>query len=110
MKASIVIGLISSLTLTACVSMTEVTPAGKDTFLIAGSDSWESTSGLTIKTKLYQKANLFCESTGKKFMPLSDASNGYSAQLRFRCLAEGDPELDRPNMQPVPDVRIEHAQ
>ena len=30
-----------------------------------------------------------------------------SAEIQFRCLAEGDPELRRPNMEPLPDVRIE---
>lgn len=102
--------LIPTFILTACVSMTAVTPAGKDTYLLAGDDAWEASSGFSIKTKLYQKADSYCESIGKKFMPLSDSSVGYSAQLRFRCLDEGDPELSRPDLQPVPDVRIEHRQ
>lgn len=102
--------ILSSVTVVSCVSITEITPAGKDTFLVAGSDSMEATAGVNIKAKLYQRANSFCESNGKKLMPLSDSSSGYSAQLRFRCLNEGDPELDRPDMQPVPDVRIETKQ
>lgn len=108
MKPSKIALLIPPFFLTACVSMTSVTPAGKDTYLLAGDDAWEATSGFSIKTKLYQKANLYCESIGKNFLPLSDSSLGSSAQLRFRCLNEGDPDLIRPDLQPVPDVRIEH--
>jgi hypothetical protein len=101
----IIVGL--GLTMTACVSITEITPAGKDTYIIAGSDSMEATAGVNIKAKLYQKANEHCESIGKKLMPVGDASSGYSAQLRFQCLDENDPDFVRPDMQPVPDVRIE---
>lgn len=91
--------------LAGCV--TQVTPAGKDTYLVAGSDSMGVKSGVSIKTSLYRKANTYCESIGKQFMPLNESTGSYDAQLRFRCLSAGDPELTRPNMQPVPDVRIE---
>jgi len=94
--------------ISSCVSITDIAPAGKDTFIIAGSDGMEGVSGVSIKTELYKKANLYCENNGKKFMPVSDASRSYDAELTFRCLNENDPDFFRPNMQPVPNVRIEN--
>ncbi|MBC2732727.1 MAG: hypothetical protein HF981_00015 [Desulfobacteraceae bacterium] len=91
----------------SCASITEVVPAGKDTYIIAGDDSSKSVSGASIKTDLYKKANTYCEAMGMKLMPLDESVFTYSAELRFRCLKEDDPEYARPNMKSVPDVRIE---
>lgn len=46
-------------------------------------------------------------------MPVSSSSRDSApykyanAELQFRCLAEGDPDLGRPTMQSRPDVVIE---
>ncbi|MDH5572126.1 MAG: hypothetical protein OEY89_10195 [Gammaproteobacteria bacterium] len=98
--------LISGL-LVACATSTNIVPAGKDTFLIAGDDSWDTISGKKIKTTLYQKANSYCEKNGKKLQPLDESVSSYSAELRFRCLKENDPGYTRPNMETVPNVKIE---
>lgn len=92
----------------SCASITPITPAGKDTFIVAGSDSMGIKAGVNIKASLYQRANIYCETIGKKFLPLNESVELYDAQLRFRCLNEGDPEFVRPNMVPSPNVRIEH--
>lgn len=91
----------------SCASITEVVPAGKDTYIIAGGDSSETISGASIKTDLYKKANIHCEAMGMKIMPLDESVFSHSAELRFRCLKEDDPEYTRPIMESVPDVRIE---
>lgn len=91
----------------ACATSTSVVPAGKDTYLIAGSDAWEATSGNKIKVSLYQKANSYCQGIGKKLQPLDESVSSYAAELRFRCLSEGDPSYTRPTMESVPNVRIE---
>lgn len=93
--------------LVACASITEVVQSGKDTYLVAGEDSFEETSGVSIKTTLYKKANSHCEAMGKKLLPLNESVSSYAASLRFRCLREDDPEYVRPIMESVPDVRIE---
>ena len=103
---SILIILITGL-LGACATSTNIVPAGKDTFLIAGDDAWETISGKKIKTTLYQKANSYCEDKGKKIQPLDESVSSYSAELRFRCLKEDDPSYRRPNMETVPNVKIE---
>ena len=40
---------VATLMLIACVSITEVVPAGKDTYVVAGDDAWEGTSGASTK-------------------------------------------------------------
>ncbi|WP_419616281.1 hypothetical protein [Thiolapillus sp.] len=97
-----------TLVLAACSVVTEVVPAGKDTYVVAGEDSVGETSGAIIKTTLYKKATSYCESIGKKFLPLNDSKSSYTADLRFRCLEEDDPEYRRPIMESVPNVRIEN--
>jgi len=91
----------------ACALITEIVPAGKDTYVIAGDDSFEGESGVSIKTSLYKKANAYCEAMGKKLLPLNESTSSYSAELRFRCLDEFDPEYVRPIMESVPNIRIE---
>ena len=90
---------------TACVSITDVVPAGKDTYVVAGED--EFSSGASIKTDLYKKANTHCETMGKKLLPVNESVSLNAAELRFRCLEEDDPEYVRPVMESVPNVRIE---
>ena len=47
---------VAALIVTACVaSITEVVPAGKDTYVVAGDDTLEGTSGASIKTTLKKK-------------------------------------------------------
>jgi len=92
----------------SCVSITDIAPAGKDTFIIAGSDGMGGVAGVSIKTELYKKANFYCEKNGKKFIPVNDSSRSHNAELTFRCLYDDDPDLIRPNMQPIPTVRIEN--
>jgi len=100
--------IISSISLLgACATSTNVVPAGKDTYLIAGDDTWGTISGEKIKTNLYQKANSYCEERGKKVQPLDESVSSYSAELRFRCLSEDDPDYRRPVMETVPDFKIE---
>ena len=100
--------VIPAFLLAACVSITPITPAGKDTYLIAGSNGMdEGPKGVNIKATLYAKANSHCESLGKKFSPLNESVTARTAELRFRCLYENDPEYKRPNMTAVPDVKVE---
>lgn len=89
---------------------------GQDTYMMTGTGAWSWTAGAEVKGTLYQEATKFCRSEGKEFMPLHSRQNDANmagswahAELQFRCLTHGDPELARPNMQPAPDavVKIE---
>ena len=109
MKLRIVLIIFSLFYLGACTTVTEVVQAGKDTYIIAGDDSWREVSGSRIKTKLYERANTHCEGMGKKLLPLNESVSSYAAELRFRCLNENDLEYVRPIMESVPDVTIERT-
>ena len=95
------------------MSAGRVVPIGKDTFMIGKQGSFTTFSGYEVKADLYSEANEFCACQNKQFMPISSASrdSGYAqyanAEIQFRCLKEGDPELGRPTMESIPDIRIE---
>lgn len=112
---SYVVALLSTL-VTACGS-TGVVPMGRDTYMVANKSATVFASGAQMKAELYREGNRFCASQGKEFMPVSASSvdgavgrNAANAELQFRCLTAGDPELGRPTMEPTPDVRIEVRQ
>jgi len=65
---------------------------------------------------LYREANEFCIQRGQRLMPVNSISNNGSfsqfahAEIQFRCLGEGDPDLHRPVIRQVPNVTIETKQ
>jgi hypothetical protein len=69
--------------------------------------------GGNLKAELYTIAGEFCAAQKKALMPIavasSDAAFGKkgSAELTFRCLCEGDPELKRPSAEAVSNKTIE---
>lgn len=105
--------LLVATVLAGCASPGPV-PIGKDTYMLAGTGAWSWSSGAALKGDLFREADAFCRGLGKQLMPVNTAANDGSfsrfaqAELQFRCLAEGDPELARPTLQPVPNVRIEN--
>jgi hypothetical protein len=105
-------GALAIVILTACGSSDPV-PMGKDTYTLSGTAPWSWSSGGEVKGDLFRKADAFCRSKGKRLMPINTVSNDASfsqfahAEVDFRCLDPGDPELGRPNLQPVPNVRIQ---
>lgn len=91
-----------------------VVPMGPDTFMISGSSSTGFHSGGSVTADLYREAGAYCAAQGKKLVPVNQNSRDgvpgrafANAELQFRCLTAGDPELQRPRMEPVPNVRIE---
>src|SRR3954453_14244438 len=86
---------------------------GPDTYMVANTGAWSWSSGAALRGDLYQQAGAFCRSVGKQIMPVDAASNNGNfstfahAELQFRCLAAGDPELTRPHLRRAPDVVIE---
>jgi len=88
--------------LSGCTS--GIIPAGPDTYMVSASGAGFSTGGVRAAT--YQKANRFCQERGLVMVPVSfDAQGGVygrrppTADLVFRALKPGDPEIKRPNVE-----------
>ncbi len=72
--------------------------------MVSSSGVGFSTGGVRAST--YQKAKKFCDDRGLVFVPVSfDAQGGVygrrppTADLVFRALKPGDPEIKRPNLE-----------
>lgn len=92
------------------VTTSEVVPAGKDTFMIVGHGY--ATKAPEAMLELYKEANKYCSAFEKHFVPVSTSSEPFdqlssSVQMHFRCLREGDPELNRPMLEPSPGTLVE---
>ena len=90
-----------------------VVSIGPDTYMIANSE-WGFTSGGVQKAKVIKEASDYCNSIGKQMLPISTSQNDVAwgktpaAEVQFRCLSQGDPELQRPTLQPIPATVIEN--
>lgn len=110
MSKSYAISLVSFL-LASCAS--GVVPIGPDTYMLSDTGAYSWSSGGNLKANIYRDAYVFCQKQGKEMMPASthqnDAnfSNFAHAEVQFRCLAKGDPELQRPVMKTSPNIVIQ---
>jgi len=90
-----------------------VVPIGPDTYMIANSE-WGFTSGGVQKAKVMKEASDYCSSIGRQMLPVSTNQNDVAwgktpaAEVQFRCLSAGDPELQRPTLQLAPTTVIEN--
>ena len=81
---------------------------GPETYLMANTGAWSWSSGAVMESDLFQQANDFCKAEGRHLMPVNVASTDASftrfahAQLLFRCLRTGNPELRPPNLEATP--------
>ena len=107
---------VASVMLSACATTTgtaDIVPIGKDTYMVGRPGGFFTLSGGEVKAQLYRDANIFCRSQGKNLMPVSSLSRDSApytyatAELQFRCLADGDADLGRPTMKARPDITIE---
>ena len=98
-----------------CAGQTGVVPIGPDTYLVAH-QGWISTQSVAeLKGQAFTEAGTFCNARGKQLLPVSTKDTpgviGRSypeAEVQFRCLNAGDPELQRPTLQKTPDILIEN--
>ena len=110
--ATKLLGLVASLALVGCTN-SGVIPSGPDTYMISAGGAGFSTGGVRAST--HRKAHSFCAERGLVFVPVSfDAREGVlgqrapTADLVFRALRPGDPEIKRPNLeQPNHIQRVE---
>ena len=106
--------LVNIALLSACASPGGPVPMGKDTYMLSNTGAWSWSAGAELKGELFREADAFCRGQGKNLMPESTATKDANfsqfahAELQFRCLADGDPELKRPTMVQAPNVVIEN--
>jgi hypothetical protein len=91
-------------------SSTGVFQSGKDTYtvVVTGGNGYARLGDL--QKRAYQEANEFCRMREKKFQPVAtkaDPKRFKSFELRFRALSPDDPEYRRPDLEPVPDVKVD---
>lgn len=97
-------GMVSGAALLACVSSSEIVPAGKDSFMVVGraNGGLNAGKGLIAATK---SANAYCAALHKVMILRHVESNGNAAvfgenqMLIFSCVNEDDPEYQRPNLK-----------
>lgn len=96
-------GLITMFLHSGCTS-SGIIPAGPDTYMISAGGAGFSTGDVRART--YGAAQKFCAERGLIFVPVSfDAQVGVygqrapTADLVFRALRPGDPEIHRPNLE-----------
>jgi len=98
--------------MSGCTTTTGMIPVGKDTYSVVIEGN-AFTKPSSLKARAFRDANTFCESKGKVMVPVSTqllpitpfSWGGYD--LTFRALDPTDPEVQRPNLQPVPNVQVE---
>jgi hypothetical protein len=113
MKISM-LAVLASLILTGCATSTGVVTAGPDTYFISRSITHYGTAG-EAKAAIYQEAGAWCAARGLVMVPVSSDekdpvrfSHLGSAELLFRALKPGDPEIKRANVEsPDTTKRIE---
>ena len=105
--------LLSAFALAGCVTTSDVTPMGRDTFMVSTDARGGFTSSADLTAKSAQKANAYCAAQGKEMAPNSIQNSGvrgFTPQENtfvFRCLAANDPGNQRPDLRPVPNAVIE---
>ena len=109
---SVVICLVCTL-LTACASTSGVQKMGPDTYSTSASASPARGGTSGARGMALTEANEYCTQMSKDIFVTnitSETTNIHgagSAAVTFRCLAKGDPELQRPEYRQVPDTVIE---
>jgi len=104
MKRLIPLLAISTILLSSCSS--GIVPAGPDTYMVSKSVSAFTTVG-RAKASAYREANAWCARRGLVMVPVSvETQNPVAGQhmgnadLTFRALKPGDPEIKRVDAEP----------
>ena len=95
--------------LSGCAS-SGVVSTGPDSYMIAKTSGVPAfTSGGEVAADLYREANAFCSGQNRQLLTVNATSRDSipfvrlaNAKLEFRCLVEGDPELDRQTTNQTP--------
>jgi hypothetical protein len=102
---------LAALITTGGCTTSDVVPAGPDTYTVSASGA--GFSDAKVRENVLQKANEFCATRGLVMVPVSLVSrpgeagrNPPSANLVFRALKPGDPDIKRPNFE-GPIIRVQ---
>lgn len=103
----------TALLVTGCAVSSSVSMLGPDTYTLSvASDSTLASGMLRAKTKALDDASQYCASMGKNIVVThieTGKDSGFRiANINFKCLNSGDPELTRPDLMPAPDIVIEN--
>lgn len=115
MKQPGLISLALSAAVVGCASHTGVVPMGRDTFMIAKQQATGFPGLGNMKAEIIGEASRHCAAAGRELMIVSTQEtqppyvlgNYPRSEITFMCLAAGDPDLRRPNLQKTPDTVIE---
>lgn len=95
--------------LTGCAA--SILKMGPDTYSVADEVRGWGRGAAFARTSALQKANEHCAEMAKEILVTSvearPVPNGGTAVVTFRCLRHGDPDLQRPNYRPTPDIVVE---
>lgn len=90
--------------LAGCVGASEIVPAGKDSYMVAGRANAPNSQGQSL-LEATKAANAYCAKDGK-FMVIRHTDiggtvgfGGEHANLIFSCVSADDPEYARPNLR-----------
>jgi len=109
------ISLVLILVLSSC-STTRFAQLGPDTYLVMRKAGTGYSSSDGMKMDALEEAAGYCANLNKKLLILTTSQKSVafastpSAEIQFRCLNDGDPELVRPNLETAPDTKIEIKQ
>src|SRR5580693_5751517 len=102
---------LAALAVTSGCTTSNIVPAGPDTYTVSASGA--GFSDAKVRENVLQKANEFCAARGLVMVPVSLVSrpgeagrNPPSADLVFRALKPGDPDIKRPNFE-GPIIRVQ---
>lgn len=97
----------------ACATSSGVQRLGPDTFSVSSAAAPARGGYSEARRIALDDANEYCTKIGKEILVLNigtATTNVYgagSADVTFRCLSKGDPELQRPEYRQAPDTVIE---
>jgi hypothetical protein len=88
---------ILTLALAGCQSVSDVTPIGRDTYLVGTQVRGGMTSWAEVRQISLSRANQYCAEQGRKMQMVNMETRGtqgwtpQNADLTFQCLTESDP-------------------
>jgi hypothetical protein len=107
----IIIGFTVAILCAGCASNSGVALIGPDTYIVSRQAATGFSGSGSLKVETLQEANSYCESKGRVMLVVSTTEakppyilgNYPKAEVQFRCLKSGDPELTRPTLHPEKD-------
>lgn len=98
---------------TGCAQSSGAMKMGPDTYTISTHAAPALGGESGAKNRSLTEANTYCESMGKNIVVTSMETKqsthlpGGTADITFMCLADGDPDLQRPQYEPAADLVVE---